>query len=195
MRLFLEVYVAGLSINTINHIDTGAKTATGKRSPLWRTRLLDAGVTFNMHSPENLLPRQFATTGFVIKWLPESLENNSPVILQQSVCIAKWLPITEWLPISNTILVIQIITDITWAKDPMVIALYYHRTPPFCWRTHIYYIDKTVSSYNFLHLHSGIIDQVTYKRVVCLIASSLCTICGIHCTKWDKQSRSYFIIS
>ena len=28
---------------TINYVDTGAKTAVGTRSPLWRTRLLDAG--------------------------------------------------------------------------------------------------------------------------------------------------------
>ena len=40
---FLDVKVAGLSIITINHIDTGAKTAGGTRCPLWRTRLLDTG--------------------------------------------------------------------------------------------------------------------------------------------------------
>ena len=39
---FLEVWVAGLSIIAINHIGTGAKTAAGTRSPLWRTRLLDS---------------------------------------------------------------------------------------------------------------------------------------------------------
>ena len=31
------------SIITMNHIDTGTKTAAGTRSPLRRTRLLDAG--------------------------------------------------------------------------------------------------------------------------------------------------------
>ena len=40
---FLEVYVAGLSIVTMNHVGTGAKTAIGTRCPLWRMRLLDAG--------------------------------------------------------------------------------------------------------------------------------------------------------
>ena len=40
---FCDVWFAGLSIITMNHIDTGTKTAAGTRSPLWRTRLLDAG--------------------------------------------------------------------------------------------------------------------------------------------------------
>ena len=40
---FCDVYVAVLSIITMNHIDTGTNTAAGTRSPLWRTRLLDAG--------------------------------------------------------------------------------------------------------------------------------------------------------
>ena len=40
---FCNVSVAGLSIITMNHIDTGTKTAAGTRSPLWRTQLLDAG--------------------------------------------------------------------------------------------------------------------------------------------------------
>ena len=39
----LEVEVAGLSIITMKHSDTGTKTAAGTRSPLWRTRLLDVG--------------------------------------------------------------------------------------------------------------------------------------------------------
>ena len=37
------ILVAILSIITINHIDTGAKTVVGRRSRLWRTRLLAAG--------------------------------------------------------------------------------------------------------------------------------------------------------
>ena len=40
---FCDVLFAGLSIITMNHIDTGTKTAAGTRSPLWRRRLLDAG--------------------------------------------------------------------------------------------------------------------------------------------------------
>ena len=40
---FLDVQVAGLSIITMNHIDTGAKTAAGTGSPLWHRRLLHAG--------------------------------------------------------------------------------------------------------------------------------------------------------
>ena len=44
---FLEV--AGLSIITINLIDTGAKTPGGTRCPLWRTRLLDAGSCHFTH--------------------------------------------------------------------------------------------------------------------------------------------------
>ena len=43
---FFYVLVEGLSIITMNHIDTGAKTAAGTRSPLWRTRLLDAGSCY-----------------------------------------------------------------------------------------------------------------------------------------------------
>ena len=47
---FLEVEVAGLSVITINQIGTGAKTAAGTRSPLWRTRLLDGGSCSFTHS-------------------------------------------------------------------------------------------------------------------------------------------------
>ena len=42
--VFSEAKVIDLSIITINHINTGAMTAAGTRSLLWRTRLLDAGM-------------------------------------------------------------------------------------------------------------------------------------------------------
>ena len=40
---FCWVWIAGLGINTMNHIDTGSKRAADTRFPLWRTWLLDTG--------------------------------------------------------------------------------------------------------------------------------------------------------
>ena len=46
-----QVEVEVLSLLRMKHIDTGTKTSTGTRFPLWRRRLLDAGRCCFTHEP------------------------------------------------------------------------------------------------------------------------------------------------
>ena len=58
---FCDVQVAGLSIITMNHIDTGIKTAAGTHSPRWRTRLLVVALHIPPSGTTTTITRQKST--------------------------------------------------------------------------------------------------------------------------------------